>query len=222
MPVADASTGDTFPARPGFDPNQPRDRDGRWTEGGGGSLNVRLTLVSDPEKVKRRFEEGLAGGPGPHDDPIAPPGEDPIIDPLTHAASHGPMESVPPALVPLVSQPTPGLPKQAIPTPTSILRPIPADVGLGPFARESIPAGPSPRPSAAQQLEINRLFDLYGCHMCGTKDAGTNSGNAVGDHQPPTGLNLNDDEQCYLPQCKPCMCRQGGRVRWLRVKGANQ
>ena len=52
-PVEDAS-----PALD-FDPAQPRDPDGRWARGAGVPPDARLTLVSDPEKAKRRLEEGL-------------------------------------------------------------------------------------------------------------------------------------------------------------------
>ncbi len=53
----------------------------------------------------------------------------------------------------------------------------------------SIPAGPSARPTAAQQRAINEMGDAHGCSTCGATTPGTTSGNWVGDHQPPTALN---------------------------------
>lgn len=85
-------------------------------------------------------------------------------------------------------------------------------VGPGPYARESIPAGPSARPTAAQQRDINRMGQQDGCHTCGTKNPGTKSGNFVGDHQPPTKLNPPGGQQRYYPQCQGCSNVQGGRV----------
>ena len=54
---------------------------------------------------------------------------------------------------------------------------------------DSIPAGPSARPTAAQQRAINEMGDAHGCSTCGTTNPGTKSGNWVGDHQPPTSQN---------------------------------
>lgn len=85
-------------------------------------------------------------------------------------------------------------------------------VGPGPYARESIPAGPSPRPNAAQQRQINGMGQRNGCHTCGTKNPGTKSGNFVGDHQPPTKFNPPGGQQSYHPQCQNCSNVQGGRV----------
>ena len=92
-----------------------------------------------------------------------------------------------------------------------------ADNGVGPGAHagESIPAGPGPRPSAAQQGEINRIGQDTGCHTCGTKDPGTKSGNFVGDHQPPTKINPPGSPQKYYPQCQGCSNIQGGKVRQM-------
>lgn len=85
-------------------------------------------------------------------------------------------------------------------------------VGPGPYARESIPAGPGARPNAAQQREINRMGQEHGCHTCGTRNPGTKRGDFIGDHQPPTKLNPPGGQQRYLPHCQPCSNTQGGRV----------
>ena len=96
-----------------------------------------------------------------------------------------------------------------------------AQVGPGAFARESIPAGPSARPSAAQQREIDRLGQTYGCHTCGTRTSGTRSGRWVGDHQPPTSLNPPGGTQRYLPHCTRCSSIQGGRLSQMASQNRN-
>jgi len=64
----------------------------------------------------------------------------------------------------------------------------------------SIPAGPSPRPTAAQQSAINEMGEAHGCSTCGATSPGTQSGKWVGDHQPPTALNSSGGPQTYSPQ----------------------
>jgi uncharacterized protein RhaS with RHS repeats len=90
-----------------------------------------------------------------------------------------------------------------------------AKVGPGPFSKGSIPAGPSAKPTAAQQRQINALGQKNGCHTCGTKQPGTKTGNFVGDHQPPTKINPPGSPQRYHPQCKGCSDVQGGRLRHM-------
>jgi RHS repeat-associated protein len=79
----------------------------------------------------------------------------------------------------------------------------------GPFAKESIP-GHMGKPTASEQQQVNALMEKNGCHTCGTKDAGTKSGNAVVDHQPAQALG---ETKQFLPHCVTCMRRQGGEVR---------
>jgi RHS repeat-associated protein len=76
----------------------------------------------------------------------------------------------------------------------------------------SIPAGPSARPTAAQQRAINEMGEAHGCNTCGTTSPGTTTGNWVGDHQPPTALNPSGGAQVYQPQCLQCSRQQGGQV----------
>jgi RHS repeat-associated protein len=78
---------------------------------------------------------------------------------------------------------------------------------------ESIPAGPSARPSPAQQRAINEMGEAHGCHTCGAKTPGTKSGNWIGDHQPSTALNHQGHSQVYKPQCLACSRQQGGFVK---------
>jgi RHS repeat-associated protein len=83
---------------------------------------------------------------------------------------------------------------------------VPSNVGPGPNAGDSVPAGPTPRPTKEQQDKINEIGNRDGCHTCGTKKPGTKSGNWIGDHQDPKKLN---------PQCQGCSNVQGGHIRWL-------
>ena len=92
---------------------------------------------------------------------------------------------------------------------------VPSNVGPGPNAGESVPVGPTDRPTKEEQEKINEIGDRDGCHTCGTKNPGTKSGNWVGDHQDPTKLNPKGKPQRYYPQCRPCSNEQGGRIRWL-------
>ena len=94
-------------------------------------------------------------------------------------------------------------------------KPVPENVGPGTNAGDSVPAGPSARPTKEQQGQINDIGNVDGCHTCGTTDPGTKSGNWVGDHQPPTALNPQGKPQSYYPQCLGCSRVQGGRIRGL-------
>src|SRR5260370_6747809 len=85
---------------------------------------------------------------------------------------------------------------------------------------ESIPAGPSARPNAAQQRGINEMGDARGCSTCPARTPGTKSGNWVGDHQPSTAVNPPGNPQVYRPQCLTCSLRQGGQLRAAQAKAA--
>lgn len=50
-----------------------------------------------------------------------------------------------------------------------------------------------------------------GCHLCGTKNPGTKSGNFVADHSQPTKL-ANGQEQQLFPSCLTGSNAQGGFV----------
>jgi RHS repeat-associated protein len=93
--------------------------------------------------------------------------------------------------------------------------PVPSNVGPGPNAGESVPAGPSDRPTKEQQDKINEIGYRDGCHTCGSKDPGSKTGNFTGDHQDPNKLNPHEKPQVYYPQCRSCSNQQGGRIRWI-------
>jgi RHS repeat-associated protein len=85
---------------------------------------------------------------------------------------------------------------------------------------KEIPAGPSPKPTALQQREINEMGEAHGCSTCPAKTPGTKSGNWVGDHQPSTSVNPQGNPQTYRPQCLTCSLRQGGQLRAAQAKAA--
>jgi hypothetical protein len=86
-------------------------------------------------------------------------------------------------------------------------------IGIGPFARESIPARSGKRDfSEEERIEVTRLGYLYGCHTCGTRDPGTGTGYFTLDHQRATRLNPFGEGQRLFPQCLSCMRRQGGLI----------
>ena len=93
----------------------------------------------------------------------------------------------------------------------------------GPYAGESIPARSAARDfNAGERAAGNRIMKDTGCHTCGTKDAGTKSGNAILDHQPPSKLNTSNAPQRLHPHCATCSRRQGGEVNAERARRARE
>jgi hypothetical protein len=88
----------------------------------------------------------------------------------------------------------------------------PSTLAPGPHAAEGTPGTRGKRPTKAQQGAINEEGNTHGCHTCGATTPGTRSGNWVGDHQPPSSQNPNEDARLY-PHCTSCSARQGGEVR---------
>jgi len=83
----------------------------------------------------------------------------------------------------------------------------------GPFASESIPARSHERDfSPLERAEIDRIGRTTGCHSCGTRDPGTLNGHFIPDHQPPSGLNVEDEPQRLYPHCLRCSRLQGLQV----------
>jgi hypothetical protein len=92
------------------------------------------------------------------------------------------------------------------------------DKGLlpGRFAAEWVPArGPERSYTIEEREEVARIFAERGCNTCGTREAGTPSGNPVLDHHPPSALNSRQLPQRLYPQCLTCSLTQGGWVRSL-------
>jgi RHS repeat-associated protein len=93
----------------------------------------------------------------------------------------------------------------------------------GPWAKKSIPAT-GPKVTAAQQRVMNQYMKEYGCHSCGTRNPGTLTGNAIGDHQPATSTVPPGTPQQLYPHCLPCSTNQGlyllaNRQLWWRNQG---
>jgi RHS repeat-associated protein len=87
----------------------------------------------------------------------------------------------------------------------------------GPYANPEggIPVErPNTRPTTGEQKEVNQDGGTFGCHDCGTPDPETDSGNWVGDHQPPSSQNPAGEPQSLYPHCLSCSRAQGGRLRW--------
>jgi RHS repeat-associated protein len=86
----------------------------------------------------------------------------------------------------------------------------------GPFAGESVKAdGPSRQFTASQRAQVNKIGKETGCHLCGTKDPGTKTGNFVPDHIPPNKVAAPGEAQNLYPSCKACSNAQGGMLRWM-------
>jgi hypothetical protein len=82
----------------------------------------------------------------------------------------------------------------------------------GPYAKESIPARGTGRDfTGAERDAIDALGRANGCHTCGTKDPGTQTGHFIPDHQPPNALAEGRPQQLY-PHCNNCRRVQGGQV----------
>jgi RHS repeat-associated protein len=93
----------------------------------------------------------------------------------------------------------------------------------GEHAADSVPArGPQRDFTKGEREAVNKAGQETGCHTCGTKDAGTKSGNFVPDHQPPSGLNQNNQPQQLYPQCLTCSQTQGGQVNAAKKKMPDQ
>lgn len=83
----------------------------------------------------------------------------------------------------------------------------------GKFAGESITArGKGRNFTKGERAAINNIGKTTGCHTCGTKTAGTKSGNFILDHQPVSGLVPNGTSQSLYPHCASCSSKQGGTV----------
>lgn len=109
---------------------------------------------------------------------------------------------------------TPHVPRAYDPTAPD----LPQGIGVGQYASPNggVPASRINKPArAAERRQVGNQFEEFGCHNCGTRIAGTRSGNPITDHQPPSSLNLGLRPQEYYPHCASCSARQGGMLRWF-------
>jgi hypothetical protein len=190
----------------------------------------------DPAVFTGLTDKGLTDSPKalPTLPPLLPIFPRPLLPP-TSAPPPPPRASLPPPSSPPPVALPPASPGQAAASPRPSSTPIgpesvvlpnqqsdgdrgsrpylPFGIGPGLYAGEPIPAGPGTRPNTRQQDQINTSGDENGCHTCGVRDPGTQSGNWIGDHQTPTALNPPGQQQYFLPHCWSCSRRQGGLVR---------
>ena len=90
-------------------------------------------------------------------------------------------------------------------------------VGLGKHAGDSIPArSTAQRFTKGERDAVNAIGQKTGCHTCGTTTPGTQSGNFVPDHQPPSALITSGEPQRLYPQCIGCSREQGRQIIGIR------
>jgi hypothetical protein len=216
----------------GYNPDQPRDEQGRWTDSGGSAGRNDPLIRSDaepsatpntryaqdrprsPVRVRigdRTFE--LEGGQAARlveaqaraDSAIARVRE---LDPIWRPT---------PSLKETVEGTINAYNAEANEAQARASELAKKGIGPGPFAGESIPArGPERNFTAAERSEINRIGAETGCHTCGTKNPGTTSENFVLDHQAPNALTPLGRPQRLYPQCISCSDSQGGSIRALK------
>ncbi len=87
----------------------------------------------------------------------------------------------------------------------------------GPHTGESMAAhGLGGAFTAAERAQINAIGHAAGCHLCGSTNPGTQSGNFIMDHQPPSIF--KPSMQRRYPQCLRCSRDQGREVsEYLRL-----
>lgn len=88
-----------------------------WTASPGsrvsGPFGALLSLVTDPEKLKRQMQEGEAGGHGPLEELVPEKGESPIVKPVPGATRYGPLENIPSPLTAIPLSPKPAHPSES-------------------------------------------------------------------------------------------------------------
>ncbi|MEU1475472.1 RHS repeat-associated core domain-containing protein [Streptomyces sp. NPDC005760] len=88
-------------------------------------------------------------------------------------------------------------------------------LGAGAHAREGVGLVDGDIDAPGVRDLVNEAGDTHGCHVCGTTDPGTKSGNWIPDHQPATSAVAPGTPQTAYPHCLPCARQQGGIVRQL-------
>jgi RHS repeat-associated protein len=88
-------------------------------------------------------------------------------------------------------------------------------LGAGAHAREGVGLVDGNINAPGVRGLVNEAGNAYGCHVCGSTNPGTRSGNWIPDHQPPTTTVAPGTPQTAYPHCLPCARQQGGIVRQL-------
>ncbi|WP_242935179.1 FG-GAP-like repeat-containing protein [Leptospira kobayashii] len=94
-------------------------------------------------------------------------------------------------------------------------------LGPGQYATESVPGDHTRNFSQGTRDDINRIGAQSGCHACGTKTAGTTTGNFIPDHVPALSLaDANANIRLY-PHCLACSNQQGGILAQVKQAGSH-
>jgi hypothetical protein len=205
-----------------YNPEQPRDEVGRWTDGGGGRNGVkpgaRYAQNRPRGSVSVRIGGRLVdveGGQAARLVEAQTRAQDAIARVRELDKEWRPRPSAYESVEGLIR--TYNADAEAAQARASELARV--GIGPGPFGGESIPArGPERNfNNVRERTDLNRIGAETGCHTCGTTNAGTSSGNFVADHQPPSALNNLVRPQRLFPQCLTCSLRQGG---WITSRGS--
>lgn len=220
----------------GFNPEQPRDERGRWSDVGGGNANPGLSdfqIVSDatddPLHAGAQYAQSGPRGPYNGRGPILINGQ--LVQPTpAQSAILAVVEARADSAIRRVQDILPEWRPTAswyntvagrIATARAEAEQAEARVaefqrfGImpGSYATESIPARSPDRDFlVSERLQINEIGRISGCHTCGTNNPGTTSGNFVPDHQVPSSLNIHGRAQRLYPQCLSCSLSQGGWI----------
>jgi hypothetical protein len=226
----------------GYNPNQPRvprgnPDGGRWVsgeasgsaDGSGNTSEISSDLASDNQgKPGARYAQNLPRGRGPiliNGQLIQPTlRQEALLDALegrSQAATQKvqtvlPNWRAPESVYSTIDGRIESLRAQAESAEAKVLEM--QDKGLlpGRYAGESIPArGPDRNYNSQERSDNKRNFEATGCNTCGTRTAGTPSGEPVLDHHPPSAITAPGTPQRLYPQCLTCSLMQGGYVRAL-------
>jgi hypothetical protein len=212
-----------------YNPNQPRDDHGRWTDGGGGDGGLddpRVLSDATPDsdwKPGAQYAQnrppirGQFQGATPAQQARLAVAEARAQEAIRRVRELDPKWNPTPSLRESVEGAISTAQAEAREAEAHLAELARVGIGPGPYAGESIQARGTGRDfTAAERKVINQIGSETGCHTCGTFNPSTTLGNFVPDHQPPTGLNYSGTAQRLYPQCLTCSLLQGGWVRYLK------
>ena len=207
-----------------FDPNQPRDDRGRWTDTGG-SIPRELVDSAQWASGRRRGPTHVTINGKPLPLTQAQSMRLAVAEGRAREAAQKVREIDPnwrptPSLRENVEGHIRAVEAEAREAEARIAELRRAGIGPGRFSGESIPArGTGRNFTTEERREINRIGREMGCHTCGTKEPGTPTENFILDHQLPNAWNPLGKPQRLYPHCLTCSLRQGG---WIRSRGSRQ
>ncbi len=203
-----------------FDPNEPRvpagsgRESGRWTRVGGGGGSTRLAQARPgrgSSQVRLRSGQFVEATPGQEAELAAVQAHANRV--ISEVRELDPNWRPTPSLTETIEGEIEAAKAEAAEAEARLQELSLTGMGPGPFAGESrLARGPGRDFRVDERREINRIGSETGCHTCGRKEPGTDSGNFVPDHQPPNARNPVGRPQRLYPQCVTCSRRQGN---WL-------